>query len=244
MLTNLDTQIGRILAALEKRGMRENTLIFFTSDNGGVRQMKTRAPGGKPAAKPPASNGEFRDGKASLYEGGVRLPAIVNWPAGLKTAVVHEPLHHVDLMPTLLAIVGGKGSPDHPFDGRDAWTTLAAGKPSPHEDILINAEVFRGAVRKGRWKLVKTATLPGMTELFDLSEDPGEQTNVADRFPEIVRDLEVRLTAYAKEQKTSEWLKAQPSFMGAQGRTAFDPGFDIDDGGLPREKPVLPKPAK
>ncbi len=244
MLTNLDTQIGRILAALEKKGLRENTLIFFTSDNGGVRQMKSRAPGGKPAAKPPASNGEFRDGKASLYEGGVRLPAIVNWPAGLKPAVVHEPLHHVDLMPTLLAIVGGKGSPDHPFDGRDAWTTLAAGKPSPHDEILINVEIFRGAVRKGQWKLVKTATLPGRVELFDLSKDPGEQTNVAEQFPEIVRDLEARLEGYARQQKTSAWLKAQPAFLGVQGETAFDPGFDIDDGGLPREKPVLPKPAK
>jgi len=241
MLTHLDTQIGRIVAALEKKGMRENTLIFFTTDNGGIRQMKAHAPGGKPAANPPASNGEFRDGKASLYEGGVRLPAIVNWPAGLKPAVVHEPLHHVDVMPTLLAIARGKGSPDHPFDGRNAWATLAEGKPSPHEDILINVEVFRGAVRKGKWKLVKTATLPGKVELFDLSEDPGERTNVADRFPDTLQDLEARLVAYAKEQKTSEWLKAQPAFLGAQGKTAFDPGFDIGDGGLPREKPVLPK---
>ena len=241
MITHLDTQIGRIVAALEKKGMRENTLIFFTTDNGGIKNMKVHAPGGEPAADPPASNGEFRDGKASLYEGGVHVPAIMNWPAGFKPAVVNEVLHHVDLMPTLLAIAGGKGSPDHPFDGKDATATLAEGKASPHEDILINAEIYRGALRKGNWKLVKVALLPGKTELFDLSKDPGEKTNVADQFPEVVRDLEARLVAYAKEQKTSEWLKAQPSFMGPQGKTAFDPGFDIDDGGLPHEKPVLPK---
>ena len=88
---------------------------------------------------------------------------------------------------------------------------------------------------------MKTATLPGKTELFDLSKDPGEKANVAEQFPEIVRDLEARLNAYAREQKPSEWLKAQPAFLGAQGKTAFDPGFDIDDGGLPREKPALPK---
>jgi arylsulfatase A-like enzyme len=132
MITHLDTQIGRIVAALEKKGMRENTLIFFTTDNGGIRKMKVHAPGGKPAADPPASNGGFRDGKASLYEGGVHVPAMMNWPAGLKPGVVNEPLHHVDLMPTLLAIAGGKGSSDHPFDGKDAMATLAKGKASPH----------------------------------------------------------------------------------------------------------------
>ena len=241
MLTSLDTQVGRLVAALDKRGMRENTIIFFTTDNGGIRQMKAHAPGGAPAKNPPASNGELRDGKSSLYEGGVRLPAIVNWPARLKPAVVNEPLHHVDVMPTLLAAAGAKGSPDHPFDGRDMWGTIAEGKPSPHQDLLINAEIFRGAVRKGQWKLVKTALLPGKTELFDLSKDIGEKNNVADQFPDVVRDLEARLVQYAREAKQSEWLKAQPAFLGAQGETAFDPDFDVDDGGLPTEKPVLPK---
>jgi arylsulfatase A-like enzyme len=144
-------------------------------------------------------------------------------------------------MPTLLAQAGGKGSADHPFDGKDVWATLADGKPSPHEDILINVEPIRGAIRKGNWKLFKMATLPGKTELFDLSTDPGEQHNVADQHPDMVRDLESRLVAYAKQQKPAEWIKAQPQFLGAQGKTVFDPDFDIDDGGLPREKPVLPQ---
>jgi arylsulfatase A-like enzyme len=241
MLTSLDTQVGRIVRALEKKGMRENTIIFFTTDNGGIWKMKGHAPGGKPAKNPPASNGVFRDGKASLYEGGVRVPAFMNWPAKLKPAVVNEPLHHVDVMPTLLAIAGGRENSARPFDGKNAWATLAEGKPSPHEDILINVEIYRGAIRKGPWKLVKYATLPGKTELFDLARDPGEKTNVADQNPEVVRDLETRLVAYAKEQAPSLWMKAQPAFLGVQGETAFDPGFDIDDGGLPREKPVLPK---
>jgi hypothetical protein len=91
--------------------------------------------------------------------------------------------------------------------------------PSPHEDILINVEAFRGAIRKGNWKLVKIASLPGKTELFDLSKDPGEQNNVADPFPEIAADLEARLIAYAKEMTPSEWIEAQPAFLGAQGKT-------------------------
>jgi hypothetical protein len=90
-------------------------------------------------------------------------------------------------------------------------------------------------------KLVQIALLPGKTELFDLSKDPGEQNNVADQFPEIVNDLEARLLAYAKEMKPSEWIKAQPAFLGVQGKTIFDPDFDIDDSGLPREKARLPR---
>jgi arylsulfatase A-like enzyme len=240
MLSNLDQQVGRLVAALEKKGVRDNTIIFFTSDNGGVDKAKPMAPGGKPAKSPPASNGDLRDGKSSLYEGGVRVPAIVNWPAKLKPAVVNEPLHHVDLMPTLLTLAGAHGSAVHPFDGKDAWATLADGAPSPHEDILINVELFRGAIRKGSWKLVKHALLPGNTELFDLSIDIGETNNVAPNHPDIVDDLTARLVAYAKEQKMSEWFKAQPGFLGPQAQTAFDPDFDIDDGGLPQEKPALP----
>jgi arylsulfatase A-like enzyme len=147
----------------------------------------------------------------------------------------------VDVMPTVLALAGARGSPDHPFDGKDIWRTLAESQPSPHEDVLINVEAFRGAIRKGNWKLVKIALFPGKTELFDLAKDPGEKNNVADQFPEVVNDLQTRLLAYAKEMKPSEWIKAQPAFLGAQGKTLFDPDFDIDDSGLPREKVVLPK---
>ncbi len=169
------------------------------------------------------------------------MPTFFNWPAKLKPRVVDEPLHMVDVMPTLLALAGGKGSADHPFDGKNIWPTVAEGHDSPHEDILINVEAIRGAVRKGKWKLVVWATLPGKTELFDLSADPGEQNDLAERRPDVVRDLAARLTAYAKQQKPSQWIKAQPAYLGAQGKTVLDPDFDVDDGGLPHEKPALPK---
>ena len=172
-------------------------------------------------AKPPASNAPYRAGKGTLYEGGVRVVAFANWPGKLKPGVVNEPLHMVDVMPTLLALAGGKGSDSHPFDGKDMWPTLTGEKPSPHEDILINVEAFRGAVRKGNWKLIKMATLPGKTELYDLSKDPGEKENVAEQNPEIVRDLEARLLKYAKEQKTSLWLQGQVQFLGPRARPSW-----------------------
>jgi arylsulfatase A-like enzyme len=199
-------------------------------DEGGIEQGQ----------KAPASNAPFSGGKGSLKEGGVRVPAFVNWPARLKPRIVNEPLHMVDVMPTLLALAGGKGSPDHPFDGRDMWQTLAEGAPSPTDDVLINVEIFRGAVRKGDWKLIKIALLPGKTELYNLAKDPGETTTVAAENPEVARDLEARLLQYAREQKPSLWIKAQPAFVGSQGKTLMDPDFDIDDSGLPHEKLVLP----
>jgi arylsulfatase A-like enzyme len=251
MITDLDTQVGRILAALRQKNMLDNTLIIFSSDNGGATsalfatgarspEEREESGGVELGAKTPASNGNLRGGKGSLHEGGVRVPTIFCWPSKLKPGIVNEPLGMVDVMPTVLALAGAKGSPDHPFDGKNIWATLVHGQPSPHDDILINVEAFRGAIRKGNWKLVEIALLPGKLELFDLSKDSGEQNNVASEFPEIVSDLQARLLAYAKQQKPSLWIKAQPAFLGAQGKTIFDPDFDIDDSGLPHEKARLP----
>ncbi|MEI7861176.1 MAG: sulfatase/phosphatase domain-containing protein, partial [Planctomycetota bacterium] len=173
------------------------------------------------------------------HEGGVRVPAFFSWPGRLTPAVVNEPLHHVDIMPTLLALVGGSGDPDKPFDGKNALPTLESGKPSPHEDILINVELFRGAIRKGNWKLIQIALLPGSIELYDVGNDPGETRSVATEHPEIVADLKARLLAYAQQQKMSEWLKCQVDYLGFQGKTVLTPESTIDDG-LPTEIPVLP----
>jgi len=169
MISELDTQVGWIVGALKQKNMLDNTLIIFSSDNGGAtnalfttgaQSPKEREESGgvELGAKPPASNGELRGGKGSLYEGGVLVPTIFYWPAKLKLRTVNEPLAMVDVMPTVLALAGAEGSPDHPFDGKDIWPTVAEGQPSPHEDILINVEASRGAIRKGNWKLVLTET--------------------------------------------------------------------------------------
>lgn len=225
MISSLDEQVGKMIEALEEQGIRENTLIFFSTDNGGNQQTTVSSPGSEIPEEPPASNAPFNGGKITLYEGGVRLPAIVNWPAQLQPAVVDEPLHHVDIMPTLLALAGAEGSADKPFDGKNAWATIAEGALSPHEEILINVESYRGAIRKDNWKLIKYATLPGKTELFDLSQDKEEKHNVAWLHPNIVKSLEARLVAYAKEQKFSEWLRIQPHFIDAQGQSDFDDDY-------------------
>ena len=140
MITELDTQVGRIVDALEQKNMLDNTLIIFSSDNGGAtsalfatgaRSPEEREESGGVGLeeKTPASNGEFRGGKGSLHEGGVRVPTIFYWPAKLKPRTVDKPLGMVDVMPTVLALAGAEGSADHPFDGKDIWPTLAEGAP-------------------------------------------------------------------------------------------------------------------
>ena len=188
MITSLDTQVGRIVGELDKKGLRDNTIVLFATDNGGAtsglfaqgaksnEERGSEEGGVQQNQKTPASNAPFSGGKGSLREGGVRVAAFVNWPGKLKPRVVDAPLDMVDVMPTLPALAGAKGDPDHPFDGKDMWSTIADGAPSPHDDILINVEAFRGAVRKGDWKLIKIAPLPGKTQLFNLAKDPSETT--------------------------------------------------------------------
>ena len=136
MITELDAQVGQIVAALKQKDMLDNTLIIFSSDNGGARSPFTtgRGPGrtrGKRRRRTRRKDAglEWRSsgGKGSLHEGGMRIPTIFYWPGKLEPKMVDEPLDMVDVMPTVLALAGAKGSPDHPFDGKDVWTTLASG---------------------------------------------------------------------------------------------------------------------
>ncbi|HYT95104.1 MAG TPA: arylsulfatase [Gemmataceae bacterium] len=195
MVACMDDAIGAIVAALAKRGVMDDTIIIFSSDNGGPLNFG-------------ANNGTLRAGKNSLYEGGVRVPAFVVWRGTLMGGgIVNEPLHMVDMYPTLLKRAGASLEQKLPLDGRDAWPTIAGGKPSPHEEILFNVEAHRGALRRGSWKLVVHGKLPGpadqlqmykSVELFNLADDPGEQTNLAGKHPQIVRDLLGRLNGYAR----------------------------------------------
>ena len=211
MVTCLDDQVGRVVAALARRGLTERTLIAFSSDNGGPITLG-------------ATNGPLRAQKGTVYEGGVRVPAFATWPGVIAAGtVVQAPLHIVDWYPTLLRLAGVTTAPALPLDGRDAWPTITKGAPSPHEAILLNAYPRGGAVRMGDWKLVRNGAIgandlpdsPGKTgkkkggkapgpaadtlELFNLAADPGEQENLAARHPEIVRRLADRLEAFARE---------------------------------------------
>src|SRR5262245_64017866 len=107
MVTAMDDEIGKVSEALEKRTMRDNTLILFHSDNGGPRSAKFTGEVDTSKGTIPADNGPYRDGKATLYEGGTRVVALANWPGHIKPGtVVDQPIHMVDLYPTLAGLAG------------------------------------------------------------------------------------------------------------------------------------------
>ncbi len=203
MLTAMDDAVGEIVAAVEKAGVRDNTLFIFSSDNGG------------PAPGRITDNGKYRAGKGTLYEGGVRVAAFATWDGKIKAgSVVTEPFHMVDWYPTLIKLAGGSLEQKLPIDGKDVWGTITAGKPTPHADILLNTTPAGGAIRVGDWKLVlatgvddpdggvpkKKAKLDApKVELFDLKNDPYEKTNLAEKQPAIVKQLREKLAGYAKE---------------------------------------------
>lgn len=218
MLDVVDESIGRVRDAFARRGFDENVIYLFSTDNGGPNPGQV------------TDNTPFRAGKGTLYEGGVRSCAAISWKGHIEPGThVAAPMHIVDLYPTLVKLVGGKlepklpsGERQLPLDGRDVWPCIADGAPSPHEDILINAEKDRGALRKGDWKLVVfEAAKPGVRErrgtnrppqdpdgkalskrrieLYYLATDVSESKNVAETYPEIVADLLARYDRYLAE---------------------------------------------
>lgn len=196
MISVVDDGVGKVLAALEKRGLRENTLIVFHSDNGGVRSSMF-AGDSAVAGSLPADNGPYRDGKGTLYEGGTRVIAFANWPGRIKPGVVDQMIHVTDMYPTIMQLVGSEPTKNKPFDGMDVWTTIAEGAPSPRNEIVYNVDPMAGAVRQGDWKLVWKAALPPQVELFDLAKDKSETTNLAGQNPQKVAELQARITELA-----------------------------------------------
>lgn len=181
MIEHLDGDIGRLMSLLKELGLDKNTYIFFTSDNGphneGGRDMEFFD-----------SNGPLKGFKRDLYEGGIRVPMIA-WGANLpKGKTNNEPLANWDVMPTFADLTKAK-SPQN-IDGVSFANILSGKKIAKKHDYLyweFHERGFDQAVRKGKWKLVKQK---GNTELFDLSKDLSETTDLAAKYPKIVAEME------------------------------------------------------
>ncbi len=208
MVDLLDHQVGEIVATLERLGLRENTLIIFTSDNGPAQE------GG---ADPTYfnSNGGLRGIKRDLYEDGIRVPLIANWPGQIESG---SESHHVsafwDFFPTLAELTGRTAKGER--DGISIVPTLLnRGHQAEHKYLYweFHEEGGRIALRQGDWKAVRYDVLrnpDGALALFNLSEDPFEQHNIADENPEITRRLD-KLLQSARE----------PSSVFAFGQSGF-----------------------
>lgn len=200
MVTSLDDEIGRVVAALEKKNLRENTLILFHSDNGGTKNaMFAGVMADMSKVKIPCDNGSYREGKGALFEGGTHVCALANWPGHIKAQTVDGLIHAVDLYPTLAALAGASTAKCKPLDGVNVWDTIAEGKPSPRTEIVYNIEPFRAALRQGDWKVIWRTQLPSSVDLYNLAQDPSETNNLATTNPDKVAAFKERLDVLAKD---------------------------------------------
>ncbi len=201
MTAAADEAFGQIMAALKEQGMDQNTLVIFSSDNGG------------PSWDDVSSNGALRGGKSDIYEGGMRLGAFVWWPGRIPAGVRRtEPLHVVDWYPTLAKLAGATVDHQLPIDGRDIWPVLTQGAKSPHEAILLmGSRPGQSALRVGDWKLLvnpmefRRPAKSAPVELYDLGQDPGERHNLAAAQPARVKAMQARLQTLTANAANAEF---------------------------------------
>ncbi len=212
---HLDAAVGRVLAALRETGRENDTIVVFTSDNGGyptARNDDPQYPADQYAPGPAGGdNRPLRGTKTTVYEGGIRVPALIRWPAQLKPGTFSAPLHISDWMPTFCALAGYRREKNLRWDGQDIWPYLTGATNPPPRSIYVAGPGFRAiAVREGDYKLVLTRsgkkTDPGTeqpAELFDLAADPNETTNLAGKLPEKVAALRARHAELSKNDNDS-----------------------------------------
>ena len=178
MMKAMDDGLGEILAKVKALGLAERTLVIFFSDNGGTQY---------------GSNAPLRGGKGSAWEGGHRVPAIAWWPGKIKPGTTTDDLCiSLDLMPTMLDLAGAAAPQGHKLDGVSLAPLMLEGKSLGRRQLVWNGT----AMRDGPWKLV---TAGGKAQLFDLSNDIGEQTDLAARHPDRVREMVAALDAWKQD---------------------------------------------
>lgn len=200
-LTHMDDAVGRIVASLQRSEKRKSTLIVFTSDNGGQQNWSSQNQyGGRHGPhKVLGNNRPLRGWKGDVYEGGVRVPALVNWPGTLKPAIVAEPISVLDWYPTLAALIGVEVDTAWQLEGINLWPGLRDGVEGEKSKQLSSRTLYwqtgrSAAVRQGSWKLVAHQGERPRYELYDLQSDPYEKTDRAGSAPEQLASLKNELS--------------------------------------------------
>lgn len=189
MIKSIDDNIGRILDYLDDAGLRDNTVIVFTSDNGlnGLQSV----------------NKNLRGAKGNVHDGGLRVPALVHWPKVVPAGRSEVPVYGLDLFPTFLELAGVNDYPGT-LDG-ESWVPLMKGKPFAERPLFWHiASTYKdppcSIIRQGEWKLIQYLK-EGEIELFNTREDLGERQNLATKRPEIARELLGRLERWRAQNK-------------------------------------------
>ena len=204
LIEHLDDGIGKVIRALRESGAEDNTLVIFTSDNGG--QLNVRA-----------SNGSLRGGKQEMYEGGIRVPTCAVWPGVIEPGSRSDRVAlTMDLFPTISGAAGAGF--DHQIDGRSILPTLLGKTQPPEERFLFwmrreGGNRFMGktiwAVRRGDWKLLQNSPM-GPFELYNLKDDPQEEHDLADRNREQFNELAAALREHIQKGGAVPWQKLNP----------------------------------
>jgi arylsulfatase A-like enzyme len=200
MIRSLDRGVGRVLQTLKDNGLEDNTLVLFTSDNGGAGYIGL-----------PEVNSPFRGWKITLFEGGIHVPYFAKWPARITPGtVVSDPVHHFDLYATAAAAAGASLPDDRIIDGVDLlpFATGTAGGP-PHQALFWRSGASQSAL-VGGWKL-NVSDPPGRSWLFDLEVDPTERHDLSAERPDKVAELQAALAQHNAAQAPPSW-PSQASF--------------------------------
>jgi len=218
MLSAVDDGVGAIVAELERQNVRDDTLIFFMSDNGPSRETRNWLDGRKDPYYG-GTTGRLKGHKFSLYEGGVRVPGILSWPGRIPPGqVIDAPAAAMDIFPTLLAAADG-GTNEYECDGIDLLPVLVEGATMPERNLFWEMGE-QTAVRRGRWKLVLKGQLvegapPGDdVHLADLDADMGETVNLKDVHPDVAADLTAAATAWRQSIERRWETEWQPQING------------------------------
>ena len=220
LIESVDDSVGVLLRTLDELKIADRTLIIFTSDNGGLML---------PARDPVTCNAPLRAGKGSAYEGGVRVPLIVKWPGVTRPgSVCHTPVISADYFPTMLDALGVADDPKHIVDGESIVPLLKQSGLLRRDAIYWHYPHYHpggatpySAVREGDWRLVEFFE-DNHVELYNLKDDIGETTDLAQKMPE---------KAAALRQKLHDWRKS----VGAQLPTP-NPDYDPNAPAEPKQK--------
>jgi len=219
MVESADQNIGRLMEALDKNGLKENTLIVFFSDNGGIAKFSSQYP--------------LRAGKGSYYEGGIREPLIISWPAYLPSGETLDiPVSGIDFYPTFMDAAGICQNDDHILDGESLLALIRDGNNLKrnalfwHFPIYLQAydaakdqsrdPLFRtrpgSAMRKGKWKLHEYFEDSAL-ELYNLEQDPGESNNLVEKMPKKAKELHQQLIEWRMNTKAPVPTQLNPNFI-------------------------------
>ncbi|HNY78343.1 MAG: sulfatase-like hydrolase/transferase [Sedimentisphaerales bacterium] len=197
MIEHVDANVGRILTRLDELDLSDNTIVIFFSDNGGLRQMYT---GEGPIV---TTNAPLRGEKGTLYEGGIRVPLIVRWPGVVgPRSLCSTPVTSVDFYPTLLEIAGAAGPAGQVLDGQSLIPLLRQKDPFDDRALCWHYPHYHhstpaGAIREGDWKLIEFFE-NGASQLYNLRDDPGEQTDLSVVSPRKALELQIKLARWRR----------------------------------------------